>query len=46
MEDLGTMEKMKKRTGWQHLVEDERWRRWKMEKMENEEDGREGDDET
>ncbi|GKD75472.1 hypothetical protein Tco_1333754, partial [Tanacetum coccineum] len=29
MEDLGTMEKMEKMTGRQHLVEDERWRRWK-----------------
>ncbi|GKE47599.1 hypothetical protein Tco_0096275, partial [Tanacetum coccineum] len=33
MEDLGTMEKMEKMTGQQHLVEDERWRRWTIEKM-------------
>ncbi|GKA91127.1 RNA-directed DNA polymerase, eukaryota [Tanacetum coccineum] len=37
MEDLGTMEKMEKRTGRKHLVEDGRWRRWKMEKMEERE---------
>ncbi|GJS73518.1 TATA-binding protein-associated factor BTAF1 [Tanacetum coccineum] len=37
MEDLRTMEKMKKMTGWQHLVEDGRWRRWTMEKMEGRE---------
>ncbi|GKA25777.1 hypothetical protein Tco_0711886 [Tanacetum coccineum] len=37
MEDLGTMEKMEKRTGRQHLVEDGRWRRWNMEKIEGRE---------
>ncbi|GKE70105.1 hypothetical protein Tco_1528177, partial [Tanacetum coccineum] len=37
MKDLGTMEKMEKRTGRQQLVEDGRWRRWNMEKMEGRE---------